>query len=112
MPQPPQPPASPPVASPDPRPVVGTRASVRQRVEPQYPSRCRRRGHAGIARVRVLIGADGAAQSVTLARSSSCDRLDAAALAAVNGYVFHPATLGGRRVTSSEVIEIRFRPGS
>lgn len=85
-------------------------AQVLERVEPHYPARCLRRGHGGTAVVRVRVGLDGRAHDPQLVRSAGCPELDQAALAAVAGYRFSPATRGGVPAETSEELAFRFQP--
>lgn len=62
---------------------------------PEYPNNCRVLGLAGTATVHLLLGFDGAVESVQVARSSGCPELDAAALRAGRKARFTPA-LGAR----------------
>jgi len=84
------------------------RARVLQRVEPVYPSRCRRRGHTGWVEVEVLVGSGGLAREAAVIRSAGCARLDAAALEAARAFRFLPAHDAGLPTPSREVLEFRF----
>ena len=62
---------------------------------PQYPAVAVRRGWHGRVLVRALVDAAGRPTRVELAESSGHGDLDDAALAAVRGWRFKPATRGG-----------------
>jgi periplasmic protein TonB len=62
---------------------------------PPYPPLSRRLGEAGRVVLRVLVDAQGLAQEVRLERSSSFERLDAAALQVVPRWRFKPGTRAG-----------------
>ena len=62
---------------------------------PQYPAIAVRRGWHGRVLVRALVDAAGRPTRVELAESSGHGDLDDAALAAVRGWRFKPATRGG-----------------
>ena len=98
-PQPPAPPIAAAVAAPAPAPakveLPSSDADYLQNPKPVYPPLSKRLGEQGKVMVRVLIGADGAVQSATLARSSGFNRLDEAALAAVLKWRFVPGKRGG-----------------
>lgn len=111
----PDPPAAAPPSTPAP-PVAAAvveatvAAQVLERIEPRYPPRCLRRGHAGTAVVRVTVGEDGLPRSPALARSAGCEELDAAALEAIARFRFAPATRGGVPLATVEEIAFIFQP--
>jgi len=76
---------------------------------PRYPASAQRRGHEGLVLVLVLVGADGAALDVSLAATSGHTSLDKAALAAVKGWRFTPATQNGEPVEQELEVPVRFR---
>jgi periplasmic protein TonB len=59
--------------------------------------------------LRVVVGADGVPLSWSIERSSGHARLDAAALAAVEGWRFEPARRGSRPVAASVIVPMEFR---
>ncbi len=75
---------------------------------PVYPSRSRALEQEGVSIIRALIDADGASREVKLWRSSGYQMLDQAALAAVRGWAFEAARLGGRPVLAWVEIPVRF----
>lgn len=76
---------------------------------PAYPSVARRRRLQGVVVVAVEVGADGAAQSVVVQRSSGYPVLDSAALDAVRNWRFTPARRAGQAVHAAVQVPIRFR---
>ena len=58
---------------------------------------------------RVVVSAAGQAESVKLIKSSGHRILDNSALDAVRKWKFHPATLGGVKVSSTVKVPVRFR---
>lgn len=63
--------------------------------KPAYPANSRRLGEQGKVIVRVLIGADGAAQQAEIRQSSGFERLDQAALSTVQRWRYVPGKRGG-----------------
>lgn len=76
---------------------------------PAYPRRARRLGWEGRVVLRVRVDARGRVKTVNLGRSSGYDILDRAALAAVRGWRFSPATRGATPVAAWVEVPIRFR---
>ena len=70
-------------------------ADYLQNPKPAYPALSRRLNEQGKVIVRVLIGADGAAQKAELRQSSGFERLDQAALATVLKWRYVPGKRGG-----------------
>jgi protein TonB len=107
----------PPTAAPGAAPSVATGAMViprsavaeQQLVQPIYPDAARRRHEQGEVLLRVEVTADGHPTAVTVARSSGFAVLDAAAMAAVQQWYFHPATRGGVPIAARAEVPIRFR---
>jgi protein TonB len=58
--------------------------------KPDYPMLSRRRGEAGTAYVRFVVGLNGNLEDIALKKSSGFDRLDDAALAAVRASTCKP----------------------
>ena len=106
MPAPPAPPAPPaaadsptppvPPAAPQPRTVSATAVQYVVAPAPEYPAASSRLRETGTVVVQVLIGEDGAARELRVARSSGHPRLDAAAVAALRKARFRPYTEDGR----------------
>jgi len=91
----------------------GYLAGVRRRIQEslQYPAAARRRGIKGTVNLEILIRADGAISSVSVARSSSHSELDEAAVEAVRSLARHPFPAGLRprplRVTLPIVFDLQ-----
>ena len=91
----------------------GYLAGVRRRIQEslQYPASARRRGIKGTVNLEILIRADGAISSVSVARSSSHSELDEAAVEAVRSLARHPFPAGLRprplRVTLPIVFDLQ-----
>ena len=91
----------------------GYLAGVRRRIQDslQYPASARRRGIKGTVNLEILIRADGAISSVSVARSSSHSELDDAAVEAVRSLARHPFPAGLRprplRVTLPIVFDLQ-----
>lgn len=75
---------------------------------PVYPSRERERGVEGTVRLRVSVDAAGEVTAAAVADSSGSAALDAAALEAVRGWRFHPATEGGVPVATVVLQPVSF----
>lgn len=88
-----------------PRPVAGM-ASDRP---PVYPELARRRGEQGRVLVRVSVSADGTPLAVGVGQSSGHASLDTAAVTAVRGWRFMPATQAGRPVPASAEVPVQFQ---
>lgn len=82
------------VPSMPPRPLAGSPGNV----QPAYPEQARRRGIEGRVVVRATVSTTGRVLGVAVAQSSGSEALDRAALEAVRGYSFTPATRGGAAV--------------
>ncbi len=76
---------------------------------PRYPAAARRRGLEGRVLVHALVSAAGACARAEVRRSSGHPVLDEAALRAVRGWRFVPATREGRAVEAGVEIPIVFR---
>ncbi|MEJ2328111.1 MAG: energy transducer TonB, partial [Chromatiaceae bacterium] len=74
-----------------------------------YPLIARRRGQEGLVVVLVTLSPAGLPEQIALAEASGVASLDAAALEAVRGWRFTPATENGRAVASELRVPIRFR---
>lgn len=91
----------------------GYLAGIRRRIQEslQYPASARRRGIKGTVNLEILIRADGAISSVSVARSSSHSELDEAAVEAVRSLARHPFPAGLRprplRVTLPIVFDLQ-----
>jgi protein TonB len=74
----------------------------------RYPPRAVDLSQQGTVIVRALVGPDGSANDIVVWRSSGYALLDAAALRAVRGWSFEPASVGGRRITAWVEVPVRF----
>ncbi|CAN7286413.1 TonB family protein [Trinickia sp. LjRoot230] len=70
-------------------------------VKPEYPALSRRRGEAGTAEIKFVIGLTGAVESIALAKSSGYARLDDAALAAMRASACQPYIEDGAPVRAA-----------
>lgn len=97
-------------AAPAPAPLVPPRfdAAYLDNPAPSYPSISRRQREEGRVLLRVEVAADGRAAAVEIAESSGHDRLDRAALDAVQRWRFVPAQRGGAAVAASVFVPIVF----
>ncbi|MDE3011981.1 MAG: energy transducer TonB [Pseudomonadota bacterium] len=75
---------------------------------PVYPERARTAGIEGLVRIRAHIGSDGQPGNLSVLDSSGSADLDAAALAGVARWRFHPARRGDRQVAAWLDIPVRF----
>lgn len=113
-------PVAKPVAQPDVQPqtqTVGSQhafvppsshAAYLRNPKPTYPAIAQQRGMEGMVLVYVEVSARGEPLSVTLKQSSGFVLLDKAALKAVHGWRFAPATRGGQPVAAGVEVPIRF----
>ena len=76
---------------------------------PAYPAAAQRAGEQGTVLLQVEVGADGRPDDVSLARRSGSRDLDRAALEAVRGWTFEPATRNGEPVASTVQVPVEFR---
>lgn len=104
---------APPVAAPPPvtpgplvppRPVAGMESNH----PPAYPESLRRRGVTGRVVLRVEVSAEGSPLAVAVAQSSGFTLLDQAAVSAVQGWRFVPASQGGRSVAAAASVAVNF----
>jgi periplasmic protein TonB len=90
-------------------PVTIRKVSLLHMKPPFYPPRCLRMGIEGTVRVRVLVGEDGAAQEVSLEKSSGDSALDESALTAVREWIFVPPSRDGLPVRAWAIVPIEFK---
>jgi protein TonB len=76
---------------------------------PSYPRLARRYGWEGVTQVLVQVDAAGRPTGMTVQVSSGHDILDRAALEAIRGWIFHPATRNGVAESGELLVPIRFR---
>jgi protein TonB len=98
------------IVAPPPVEVVPPRfdASYLDNPAPLYPASAKRAGEEGRVLVRVLVSADGRAQSVEVAQTSGFTRLDAAAIDAVRRWRFVPARRGDATLAAHVNVPIVF----
>jgi protein TonB len=87
----------------------GSNAAYLRNPAPSYPLASRRAGEQGTVTLRVRVGRDGFASSVTVEQSSGSPHLDVAALEAVKAWRFTPARRGAEAVESWMLVPIVFR---
>lgn len=75
---------------------------------PAYPGMSRRLGEQGQVLLRVLVSANGDANSVVIERSSQSERLDQAAVEAVKKWRFVPAKKNNQPLTAYVLVPVRF----
>lgn len=75
---------------------------------PSYPRLSRRMGEEGRVLLKVLVSAEGAANSVTIEKSSGSARLDQSALDAVKRWRFVPARKGSQALSAYVLVPINF----
>jgi protein TonB len=102
-------PASAPAAAPAPLVPPRYAAAGLANPAPQYPYLARRRGVEGQVVLRVMVGPDGAATSVSVARPSGHRLLDDAASAAIAKWRFEPARRAGLPVAATVDVPVTFR---
>ena len=89
--------------------VVSAEPHYRSNPRPEYPLPSLRRHEEGTVLLTVVIEADGAVAAVSLKRSSGHPLLDRAALEVVrHRWAFDPARIGGRPVSSTRDVPLRF----
>jgi protein TonB len=101
-------PAPPP---PPPAPVVQAKegANYLKNPRPPYPSMAQREGWEGTVLLKVQVLPNGKTASVAVQRTSGHAVLDSAAIAAVTGWSFQPATQGGAPVAGWVTVPVDFR---
>lgn len=75
---------------------------------PRYPIDSRRKREQGTVVLALILGVDGAVESLSIAQSSGFARLDNAARDAVKGWRWKPTIRGGQPVRVKGVVEIPF----
>ncbi|WP_319583651.1 TonB family protein [uncultured Pseudodesulfovibrio sp.] len=91
------------------QPIFDRPPRVLTRLDPYYPASARRTGTQGHVLVRVLVDEYGRVEEAEVAESEPAGVFDDAALKAVRGWTFSPATRQGRPVAVRIDIPIRFR---
>jgi protein TonB len=75
---------------------------------PRYPVESRRKHEQGTVVLSLIVGLDGAVESINVAQSSGSSRLDNAARDAVKGWRWKPILRSGQPVRVKGVVEIPF----
>ncbi len=75
---------------------------------PEYPGMSRRRGEQGRLTLKVVVNANGDAESVQLDKSSGFELLDKAAINAVKNWKFIPAKSNHQPVAGTVIVPVRF----
>ncbi|WP_311270704.1 energy transducer TonB [Sphingobium sp. WCS2017Hpa-17] len=75
---------------------------------PRYPVESRRKHEQGTVLLSLIVGLDGAVESINVAQSSGSSRLDNAARDAVKGWRWKPILRSGQPVRVKGVVEIPF----
>lgn len=75
---------------------------------PRYPRESRRKREQGTVELLVIVGTDGRVETISVARSSGSPRLDDAALGAVRGWRWQPASRKGEAVKVRGIVAIPF----
>ena len=73
------------------RGVPGKPPRLLREVAPVYPASARNSGATGVVTVRILVGADGSVEDVTVVGSSGNGAMDNSVVTAVNKWSFSPA---------------------
>jgi protein TonB len=79
-------------------------------MQPAYPETAVAGREKGAVIVAALVRADGTVRRVALQKSSGFSDLDNAAMNAVNGWKFVPATKDGAAVEGPAVVQVAFAP--
>ena len=85
-----------------------TKPKIISRVEPDYSEEGRRNKWQGVILLRVVIGADGKAQDISVVRSPGMG-LDEKAMEALRQWRFEPGTKDGQPVPVEVLFEVSFR---
>lgn len=89
-------------------PPLVSNLSLRRMKPPVYPPRCLRMGTEGVVKVRVLVGENGKPQEITISKSSGDSALDRAAMEAIEGWEFNPATRNGLPIRAWVIVPVAF----
>ena len=103
--------AAPPPPPPPPPPVIEAKegANYLKNPRPAYPHLAQREGWQGLAVLRVRVLADGRPAGASVQKSAGHSVLDDAAIEAVKGWTFVPATQGGQPIAGWVTVPIDFR---
>ena len=97
-----------PVQAPPAQDTAPTQLAYGGRTKVPYPNEAVRRGEHGTVTLRVLVGPDGAVQTVEIEKTSGSPRLDAAAREAVRHWTFRPGTRNGVAQSAWALVPIAF----
>lgn len=109
VPAPPAPLAPPAPPAPPQRTEVSTASYAASNAKPKYPMIAKRNNEQGMVVLRVLVKQDGSAGRVEVKSSSGFERLDRAAVEAVETWHFNPATHDGKPVDEWYQVPIPFK---
>jgi TonB family protein len=84
-----------------------TKPVILHKVQPGYSKKARRKKIEGPVQLKLIIGPDGKPKDVEVAKSLDPD-LDANAIAAVQRWIFRPATKDGDPVSVYATVEVQF----
>ena len=90
--------------------VPATQVTAQATPPPVYPPRLACAGIGGEVILRVSIGTEGKPTDVFTEKGSGQSMLDAAAVTAVRGWQFKPATRGGQPVATKIRVPVTFTP--
>jgi protein TonB len=98
-------------APPPPAPVVQAKegANYLKNPRPGYPRLAQREGWEGSVLLRVRVLPNGRSEAISVLKSSGRTVLDNAAIEAVQGWTFVPATQGGNAIAGWVNVPIEFR---
>jgi protein TonB len=104
--------AGPPSPAPPAPPAVESMGDISSKMieatPPRYPQDSRRKHEQGTVVLAVLLGVDGRVAEISVSRSSGFERLDRAALAAVQRWRWSPVRRAGVPVMVRGLVEIPF----
>ena len=110
--QPAQAAPAPPPAQPSPPSMISS-ADLGTRMisgrPPRYPVQSRRNHEQGVVELLLILGFDGAVETISVSHSSGFERLDEAALHAVRRWRWEPTLSGGQPVKVRGVVAIPFQ---
>lgn len=105
----PAPPPAPPAPPPPPADIAPSEnISYRKMRPPRYPPQAVRQHITGKVMLKVLVGADGTPEEVTVEKSSGSRLLDQAAIDAVKTWKFNPGSKGGQPSRGYALVPIEF----
>jgi protein TonB len=81
-------------------------------MQPGYPQSAVKTGVRGATLLGVLVGENGRVKRIRFLETSGYNDLDSAAVSAVMGWKFVPATANGRMIEGATAVQIGFQPPS